>query len=60
MRYEVDDDFGSTSVLEWGGGFVEVTIKAPQGTYNASFDREQFKEFRRAIGYVWSEIEAAS
>lgn len=55
MRYEIDDKFGETLRIEKSGSDVTVSIGEQADIY---FTLEQFKDFRRAVGYVWSEFEA--
>lgn len=58
MRYEIDDSFQSVVRLEFSESFVEMTVFDSGGNEaNASMSVDEFKEFRRAVGYVWTDVE---
>lgn len=62
MKYTIDGQYGDEVEVNRSGDNVYVTV-IPTGTEPdvagcVALTVEQFKEFRRAIGYVWTEIEA--
>jgi hypothetical protein len=55
MRYIISDNFGDDIEIVRDGTDVNISITGSDVALNA----EQFKDFRRAVGYVWTEIEGA-
>lgn len=58
MRYVIEDENGDSVSLEAG---LRGTVLAlgVEGAVTAEFEftLDEFKEFRRAVGYVWQEVE---
>ena len=55
MRYEVFDSAGGSVSLEVNGEMVELKADDSQAVL-LTFTKDQFKQLRRAIGYVWVEV----
>ena len=56
MRYEVFDSAGGSVSLEVNGEMVELKADDSQAVL-LTFTKDQFKQLRRAVGYLWTELE---
>lgn len=54
MKYSIDDRNGSSISLELGT--TVVVMDTDYYEFELTFD--QFRDLRKAIGYVWQEIES--
>jgi hypothetical protein len=53
MRYTIQDENGDSVSLESDGGGAVIRTS---GGGQFIFTDDEFKEFRRAVGYVWQEV----
>lgn len=58
MKYMIEDVSGDeVSLHVVPGNDVHLIFHEPDGAYTSRlFTLEQFREFRRAVGYVWQEV----
>lgn len=54
MKYSIVDKIGNSIALELGHN--SVAMDTDYYEFELTFD--QFRDFRKAIGYVWQEIES--
>lgn len=52
MKYIITDSYGDDIEIVRDESLVTVEVNGR----NVTLDLEQFKDFRRAVGYVWTEI----
>ncbi|MFA5387833.1 MAG: hypothetical protein WC322_05645 [Candidatus Paceibacterota bacterium] len=59
MKYSVSDGDGDTLTLEKDFLDDEVTVVVTESGRTATllFTKDEFKQLRRAVGYVWTELE---
>lgn len=55
MRYTIEDENGDNVSIESELGRNGVVLRTDNGGVFV-FTKDEFKEFRRAIGYVWLEV----
>lgn len=58
MRYTIEDENGDSVSIESESGRHGVVLRTDNGGL-FTFTLDEFKEFRRAVGYVWQEVENA-
>lgn len=57
MKYTIEDNNGESIAIQKQGIDVLVTLSLAGGDSDYYLTPEEFKEFRRAVGYVWQEME---
>lgn len=57
MKYSVSDNDGDTITLEMQDDDVLIEMEEGGTSRRLLMTKDQFKQLRRAIGYVWTELE---
>lgn len=56
MKYTVEDYNGEEVSLSADGTYVHLVSFDEETSLSRLFTVEQFKDFRKAVGYIWQEV----
>lgn len=57
MRFSVYDNGGDELSLWNDDGTVTLTVTDGYNSIDHAYDKEAFKQLRRAVGYIWEELQ---